>query len=115
MSRFITEDNELVVHFRSNDLEQQFPVYNDVHIATVCRNYLDSLVAGKGDYVNTAQELVVYMFRALLYREYKHIQSQVCFIVDDKGVAYDSNMRNASGIYPPSVYEDCCDILLGVI
>lgn len=112
MSRFLPENNELIIHFRSNDLEQQFPVYNDIRVPIICRGYLESLTAGKGDYVNTAQELVIQMFRALLYREYKHLQTQVHFIVDDKTVMYDSSMRNANGIHPPSVYEYCCYILL---
>lgn len=115
MSRFITENNELVIHFRSNDLEQQFPVYNDVRIPIICRGYLDSLAVGKGDYINTGQELIIQMFRVLLYKKYKHLQSQVLFMIDDQVVVYGSNMRNASGIYPPSVFEDCCDILLGYV
>jgi hypothetical protein len=106
--------NRLTVDFRS-DTPSDYG-FQDCKIKEICEAYLGYITEGDYDpYLITGQELVIQMFRALLFREYKHLQPYVCFIVDGKGVVYDSDMRNASGIYPPSIYDDCCDILLGCV
>lgn len=106
--------NNFTIKFESNS--QSHAAYPDCRVESVCRELLEQL-ANNEKYlqITTGQELVLYMFRALLFREYKHLQEQVTFLVDGAEVRYDHNMRNASGIYPPSVYEDCCDILLGCV
>ena len=105
--------NNLTVDFRT-DTPSDYG-FQDFKIKEVCEAYLGYITEGAEDpYLITGQELVLYMFRALLFREYKHLQEQVTFIIDGVEVIYDVNMRNASGIYPPSVYDDCCDILLGI-
>lgn len=67
---------------------------------------------GKTNTVFVAQELVLYMFRALLYKEYKHLQEQVTFIFDGVEVKFDQNMRTTAE-YPYSLYDECLCILLG--
>ena len=47
----------------------------DYEIASYCIHELEALQLGKISTIYTAQELVLYMFRALLYKEYKHLQS----------------------------------------
>lgn len=89
--------------------------FQDFKIKEVCETYLGYITEGvENPYLITGQELVLYMFRALLYKEYKHLQPYVTFLVDGTEVKFDTNMRS-SGIYPPSVYDDCCDILLGCV
>ena len=106
--------SDLTIKFVSNS--QSHIAYSDCRIEGVCREYLMHLSDGE-EYlqITTNQELMICMFRALLFKEYKHLQSQVNFFIDDKSVKYDSNMRNVSGIYPPSVFDDCCDVLLGAV
>ena len=104
--------SNLTVKFVSNS--QSHAAYSDCMIESVCREYLTQLKNGEEHLqITTNQELVIYMFRALLCREYRIYQASVVFTIDDREVIFDSNMRNASGIYPPSVFEKCCDVLIG--
>lgn len=106
--------NKLTVDFRLTPPSDYG--FQDCKIREVCETYLGYITEGDHDpYLITGQELVLYMFRALLYKDYKHLQAHVTFLIDGVEVKYDSNMRNSSSIYPPSVYDDCCDILLGCI
>lgn len=103
---------ELTIKFVSK--AASFHAFQDFEVKEQCTLLLDALEKGeKYLSITTGQELVVYMFRALLFSKYKHLQSQVCFTIDGKGVIFDENMRNCSGIYPPSVFDECCDVLLG--
>ncbi len=105
--------NKLTINF---DPTYGCRTYADGEIQSICRQYLEALEYGNSDKTAfISQELVLYMFRALLYKEYKHLQSQVTFIIDGAEVKFDSNMRTVGGLYPPSVYEHCCDILLGCV
>ena len=103
--------SKLVIWF---DTEKASIAYRDHEIEPICRQTLESTILGETQiHFITAQELVVQMFRALLYKEYKSYQQDVSFLINGEKVIYDSNMRNASGIYPPSVYDKCLCILLG--
>lgn len=112
MSRFITENNKLIIHFKSKDTEGS-KSHNDYNIPIICHGYLDSLTVGKGDYVDTGQELVLYMFRALLFSEYKHLQKQVTFLIDGVEVKFDHRMRTDEDNYPHSLFDECLCVLLG--
>lgn len=104
---------KLVIWF---DPEKASVAYRDHEIEAMCRQTLEGAILSETQiHFITAQELVLLMFRALLYKEYKPYQQYISFLVNGEKVIYDHNMRNASGIYPPSIYEDCCDILLGCI
>ena len=90
--------------------------FQDYMIEEICEGYLGFIIEGQTDlYIIIGQELMLYMFRALLYKKYRHLQDRVAFVVDNVEVKFYSNMRNASGIYPPSIFDQCCDVLLGAV
>lgn len=87
-------------------------VLRDNEVKPFCIAHLEILQVGKTNTVYTSQELVSFMFRALLYKDYKHLQSQVNFIFEGVEVEFDKNMRTKAE-YPYSVYDECLDVLLG--
>lgn len=84
----------------------------DNEIKPFCIAHLEALKVGKTNTVYTGQELVLYMFRALLYKDYKYLQEQVVFIFEGKEVKFDERMRTWKD-YPYSVYDECLNILVG--
>ena len=103
--------NKLIVDFRSDPSSDYG--FQDCKIKEVCEAYLGYITEGDYDpYLITGQELVLYMFRALLFSKYKHLQEQVTFIFDGAEVKFDSNMRTTAE-YPYSLYDECLCILLG--
>lgn len=103
--------NKLTVDFRSKCPSDYG--FQDFRIKEVCESYLGYITEGSYDpYLITGQELVLYMFRALLFREYKHLQEHVTFIFDGVEVKFDSNMRTTAE-YPYSLYDECLCKLLG--
>lgn len=87
-------------------------ILRDKETRLFCVSHLNALQAGETNTVYTAQELVLYMFRALLYKEYKHLQSQVMFKFDGVEVKFDERMRTKAE-YPYSVYDECLCVLVG--
>jgi hypothetical protein len=87
-------------------------VLRDNEVKPFCIAHLEALKVGKSNTVYTSQELVLYMFRALLCKEYKHLQSQVSFIFEGVEVKLDKNMRTWAE-YPYSVYDECLCVLVG--
>jgi hypothetical protein len=87
-------------------------IFRDKEVKAFCISHLNALQMGESNTVYTAQELVLYMFRALLYKDYKHLQSQVVFKFDGVEVKFDKNMRTRAE-YPYSVYDECLCILVG--
>ncbi len=85
----------------------------DIHVKPFCINILEQLRKGEGDIIYTAQELVLYMFRALIYKDYKDLQSKIVFRFEGVEVKFDKNMRTIIE-YPYSVYDECCNTLLGL-
>ena len=95
------------------DLHYSVKAIRDVEIPSFCINELEALQLGKTSTVYVVQELVLYMFRALLFREYKHLQEQVTFLLDGVEVKFDHRMRTNEDNYPHSLYNECLCILLG--
>jgi hypothetical protein len=86
-------------------------IFRDKEVETFCISHLNALQMGENNTVYTAQELVLYMFRALLYKDYKHLQSQVVFKFDGVEAKFDERMRT-NAEYPYSLYDECLDVLL---
>lgn len=84
----------------------------DNEIKPFCIAHLEALKVGKTNIVYTGQELVLYMFRALLYKDYKYLQNQVVFKFDGVEVQFDERMRTKAN-YLYSVYDECLSILVG--
>jgi len=107
--------NKLLVKYISN--AQSHAAYPDCIIKSVCEELLQQLAIIEDNeeplQIVTGQELVLYMFRALLFKEYKHLQSQVTFIFDGVEVKFDHRMRTAEDNYPHSLFDECLCILLG--
>lgn len=114
-NRIITRDNKLFIIFKLNDVNGHCSAYSDIVIEKVCRGYLDNLAKGNGDYFYTAQELVWSVIRSLLYKEYKHLQEQVEFYIEDSGTEYTVlfNEKMRMSKHPPSVWDDALCKLLG--
>lgn len=103
--------SKLVIWF---DTQKASIAYRDHEIETICRQTLEGAILSDTQiHFITAQELVLHMFRALLFREYKPYQQYVSFIINGKSVKYDSNMRTFAENYPYSVWDNCLCKLLG--
>lgn len=94
------------------DMSYLVKPFKDEEIHSYCIHQLEALQLGKTDTIYIAQELILYMFRALLYKDYKHLQSQVMFKFDGKEVEFDERMRTRAD-YPYSVFDECLCILVG--
>jgi hypothetical protein len=63
------DTNKLIVDV---DMTYSAKPIRDHEIASYCIHQLEALQLGKSNIIYTAQELVLYMFRALLYKDYKN-------------------------------------------
>lgn len=89
----------------------------DHQIESICRKYLDNLSKQKtSETVFINQELMFYMFRALLYEEYSHLRHRVRFFNSNANdeILFDSRMRVTSNNHPfdNSIYTNCLCLLL---
>lgn len=101
--------NRLVIDY--DPLNNNEPL-RDNDIKAFCTEQLENLKLKEYSLIYINQELVLYMFRALLYKEYRHLQQQVMFKLNDVYVSFDKRMRTWDNNYPDSLYDKCLDILL---
>lgn len=91
--------------------------YPDHQVESICRSYLEVVNNNvRSQDVFISQELMLLMFRALLYKEYSHLQPWVEFYNNDFGqqLHYDSRMRITWELDPfiDSLHDRCLCILL---